>query len=952
MSPGRLRRVQIPKGSVTITTKILDLTTISGSSANNLYYPPIPGVERVRPVPSLSFLLEHPSGKKLLFELGVPKDIAVLGSEVADRLKKVGHRIEVEKDVVEVLEENGIKRGEIDAVIWSQTHWDHKGDIAQFPPTTTLVLGPKAKVTFLHSGGNSELGGINERDIKGREIHEVDFEGPGSLQIGRFRASDYFRDGSLYLLDTPGHSVGHLCALVRPTADPPTFVFFGGDCAHHCAEVRPSEDLPLPASILPNPLPSMDRDIPYCPGSCFEDLNISRGRFPKGPLWQPKWGEDLEEAIRTIGKMQEFDGEDNVLLLLAHDSCEIHERVPTKRQPEQPRQMDDVHRVECQVIPRKKRGTTTARLLPDLVPLRPETSPQSRTTDFAASSVQRDDESEALQRAAEANAFPAALHDSPNSVNRAALSYTGDDGDKAGSLGELLKPVESSRPMIFEAYLVPGYAAKKTPPEELEFLRVKGAYSIPPKDVCDQAVFAFFRNAHPLLPVLDAKSFLDQYFRRGCEGVSLILLWSILHVAASFLPIEIVRKSGYQTRKAMKLAMYQHVKLLYDNNQETDHFALLQAVIILGYWHPDSQDRFEAWHWTGIAISMAQSMRLHRESFGERPRGTLPAGKMRLARRIWGACLVRDRWLAFIKGRPMRIHLEDCDMPLPSPSDISEELDAVPQQMKAKCIAYSANAVGELWCELVRLSILLGRILTSHSKNIWRADAGELQEFEANLQDYKTLATIGQSSNLYDQFFACQVRLHHESIAIVLFRPFVLSHPKDPIDVAQSSYWKEATQKTRAAANNMNAILEQIMNLDLVQSISPAIISPLILAMQIHLLDCKSSTRSISRLGLHRLQLCMMFQGELKDTYWGADGAFRTFKEAQEKLLKTAGREGEWASLGALPNVEMSQPTDTPATASNSLGQSENVPSIDDLLTFDFAFDDSQDFFIGDVDYL
>ena len=255
--------------------------------------------------------------------------------------------------------------------------------------------------------------------------------------------------------------------------------------------------------------------------------------------------------------------------------------------------------------------------------------------------------------------------------------------------------------------------------------------------------------------------------------------------------METVRKSGYQTKKAMKLAMYQHVKvsmlelssrgmdfklisltqLLYDNNQETDHFASLQAVIILGYWHPDSQDRFEAWHWTGIAISMSQSMGLHRSSFGDLPRGPLPADRMRLARRIWWSCLVRDRWLAFIKGRPMRIDLEDCDMPLPSPSDVAEDLDAIPQQVKEKCIVYSSNVVGELWSGLVRLSILLGRILRIHSKNLWRADAGDLEEYEANLREYTTLATTGQSSNPYEQFFACQVRLHHE-----LFSPlFILA---------------------------------------------------------------------------------------------------------------------------------------------------------------------------------
>lgn len=60
------------------------------------------------------------------------------------------------------------------------------------------------------------------------------------------------------------------------------------------------------------------------------------------------------------------------------------------------------------------------------------------------------------------------------------------------------------------------------------------------------------------------------------------------------------------------------------------------------------------------------------------------------------------------------------------------------------------------------------------------------------------------------------------AIMIILFRPYVLSHPKDPVDAVQSSCRAEATQKTRAAANSMNNILEEIMNLDLVEFISPA----------------------------------------------------------------------------------------------------------------------------------
>jgi hypothetical protein len=150
MSPGRLQALQIPDSTVTITTKIIDLTTISGSSANNLYYPPIEGVEHIRPVPSLSFLLEHPSGQKLLFDLGVPKDITVLGPEVADRLKKVGHHIEVEKDVVEVLEENNIKRDEINAVIWRCVK--HVGVIPSRSCNHTFRYKADSQITVILTG--------------------------------------------------------------------------------------------------------------------------------------------------------------------------------------------------------------------------------------------------------------------------------------------------------------------------------------------------------------------------------------------------------------------------------------------------------------------------------------------------------------------------------------------------------------------------------------------------------------------------------------------------------------------------------------------------------------------------------------------------------------------------------------------------------------------------------
>ena len=159
---------------------------------------------------------------------------------------------------------------------------------------------------------------------------------------------------------------------------------------------------------------------------------------------------------------------------------------------------------------------------------------------------------------------------------------------------------------------------------------------------------------------------------------------------------------------------------------------------------------------------MCQSMGLHRASVKDKPRGLVPTDRRRLARRVWWCCLVRDRWLAFIKGRPMRIDLDDCDMPFPTPSDVADELDAVPHHVRERCIPYSSDVIGELWCKLVKLSILLGRVLKLHSKNSWRTDAEKLEKYEVELQKINLSPAGTPLSSPYEQFISGQVRLHYE----------------------------------------------------------------------------------------------------------------------------------------------------------------------------------------------
>ncbi len=156
------------------------------------------------------------------------------------------------------------------------------------------------------------------------------------------------------------------------------------------------------------------------------------------------------------------------------------------------------------------------------------------------------------------------------------------------------------------------------------------------------------------------------------------------------------------------------LKALYDADYETDKVLLIQSVILMGFWYTDTQDRTGAWHWIGIAISLSQTLGLHRcprlTNRGQR----LSEARQRLFRRIWWACFIRDRWLSLAKGRPMRIHDDDCDMPMPAAGDIIEELDCIPIEAKRRYIPADSGTLAQFWIRLVMISAALGNILRVH----------------------------------------------------------------------------------------------------------------------------------------------------------------------------------------------------------------------------------------------
>jgi len=326
VDPKPVPALNIPKSTSTVTVRVIDSTSRITAPIAIFVTGTIDGHTEITNVPAYSFLISN-GNRHVLFDLGVPKDIQN-GAPATTAMLKRGFTVDVKQNVAEILDDHssevGVKSKDVEAVIWSHHHFDHVGDVTTFPKTTDLVVGPGFKKEHTPGYPTNPESGLLEKNWEGRNLREIDIvkEGKG-LKIGRCDAMDFFGDGSFYLLDTPGHSVGHMSGLARVTTSPDTFIFMGGDCAHHGGEWRPTEYLPLPTSISPSPIPKFRSG--GCPGELL--LKIHPKHNATEPFYEVGSGVsyDAREAASSIHKMEEFDAADNVFVIIAHDESLLHE---------------------------------------------------------------------------------------------------------------------------------------------------------------------------------------------------------------------------------------------------------------------------------------------------------------------------------------------------------------------------------------------------------------------------------------------------------------------------------------------------------------------------------------------------------------------------------------------------------------------------------------------------
>jgi len=174
-------------------------------------------------VPSISYLVTHPSGQRVLLDSGV-------------RAGKCSYQILVVldfpcrnkpgEDVVSQLARDGIET--IDYLVATHFHGDHASGLgpvlARYGP---VVIASAAEIDALRSPLRETQGYRYEQFAADMRVEAADNGFISMPHIGN--AADLFGDGSVWLLATPGHTPGHMSVFLNATSGPILMTF---DAAH------------------------------------------------------------------------------------------------------------------------------------------------------------------------------------------------------------------------------------------------------------------------------------------------------------------------------------------------------------------------------------------------------------------------------------------------------------------------------------------------------------------------------------------------------------------------------------------------------------------------------------------------------------------------------------------------------------------------------------------------
>jgi glyoxylase-like metal-dependent hydrolase (beta-lactamase superfamily II) len=187
------------------------------------------------------FLIRHPKGD-LMWDTGVPQSLA----DVQGGVTEGPFHIVVARKLTDQLAQLGLQPSDIEFLSVSHSHFDHIGNGNLFAASTWIVDPEERAHAFRDAAraDSREFAAYSALENAPTRL----IEGDGDY--------DVFGDGSVVIIQAPGHTPGHTVLLVRlPEAGP---LLLTGDL-WHIAESRAARRVPRFNSDRAQTLQSMDK---------------------------------------------------------------------------------------------------------------------------------------------------------------------------------------------------------------------------------------------------------------------------------------------------------------------------------------------------------------------------------------------------------------------------------------------------------------------------------------------------------------------------------------------------------------------------------------------------------------------------------------------------------------------------------------------------------------------
>lgn len=333
----------------------------------------------------------------------------------------------------------------------------------------------------------------------------------------------------------------------------------------------------------------------------------------------------------------------------------------------------------------------------------------------------------------------------------------------------------------------------------------------------------------------------------------------------------------------------------------------------------------DAFHWLGVAISQACSLKI------QRPDSccSLPKSEQALRQRIWWSLIMRECDVCLSMGRPPRISPHGTPM-LQQEAFVNSaratDYSELPETGKLRRDAWIQRRL-ELACiEKAKLALIIYRILrlprsggdssinaSTRNARVWQLES-ELKDWRLQLP--MELTSFNPALNLSDdsdRSLQLTISLIHltQLMALILLHKSEVSlagwtennNGGDDWDEDDGGAAMDAqghTRSMRQAAYEMTVIHKTLHDQRLTPSIPTIGIATVCAAVFVHLLDARSAPASIRRAGLEQLDTCVSVLREL--------GQINETAIDVTRIVESAVQAAREFSSSAPPPVSQKQP--------------------------------------------